>query len=449
MRYSNSEYPNIFSFITLRKENFGAILFNPYLGIEQDLSFAGAYTALLCNGRNSCSQIITQLQKQFSLSRDQAVKEFESNLSVIDNMCALELFDSVNDQSVAVEVDQFPSQSCLTAAKSVIWDVTYSCNLSCPHCLTNSGEKSLQELNTKQAVSLIDQLACQKVLYLSLSGGEPFLRKDICQLLKHISQTGMRMDVATNGLVLPEKILNCLKKLSVFQVQVSIDGIGASHDSFRGLKGAFTASCETLRKLKQEGIDISISTTATSQNLNELERIIDLAVNLGCCGFKAIPFLAAGRGKHYQKQLQLSKQQSLQFCQLIVRKSKELMGVINIATETSFSFLLDGQDYTTADLDGGMVCSAGYDTLSIGADGTVYPCPFLQEFPLGNLRHESLRNIWLNSKVLRTLRTLKKKDMCAECKSCSYASSLCSGGCRAAAYISSGSIRGKDPLCFK
>ena len=96
-----------------------------------------------------------------------------------------------------------------------------------------------------------------------------------------------------------------------------------------------------------------------------------------------------------------------------------------------------------------MICSAGYDLLSIGADGTAYPCPFLHDFPLGNLMETSVEEIWHHSKMLDYLRNNMKKDMTGECKSCQFAPDYCNGGCRAAAYLTNKSLKETDPSCFK
>ena len=100
-------------------------------------------------------------------------------------------------------------------------------------------------------------------------------------------------------------------------------------------------------------------------------------------------------------------------------------------------------------IDGPMGCSAGYDTLCISSNGTVFACTFMRDFPLGNLMERPLREIWDQAPVLRTLRTIRKAEMHEPCKSCNYSPVLCRGGCRAAAYIEYGDLMSVDPTCFK
>ena len=191
-----------------------------------------------------------------------------------------------------------------------------------------------------------------------------------------------------------------------------------------------------------------MSTTVTAENVKDLDRIIDLALELGCSGFKAIPFLPAGRGRDNAGRLKLAPWEQRHFTQTLVKRRSELAGQLNISVETCFSFLLESPP-SAKHRNGPMGCSAGYDTLSIGADGTVYPCPFLHDFPMGNLMDRSLASIWYQSSILQTLRSLQKQEMDESCRSCPYAPLLCQGGCRAAAFLEHGDLRAADPTCFQ
>lgn len=442
--------PSLFSFVTLRQERFGALIFNPYMGMGEELDPIEAYIARLCNDYNSFRQIDVETQKRFGLASSESRRRTTDTMKKLSKMCAVTFYEGKEPPRPRLpDTLVFPDDGpCLSAPKNVIWDVTYACNLHCPHCLTDSGKRLEKELDTTQAIFLIDRLAEAKVFSLSLSGGEPFLRPDILTLLQYISKTNMRVDIATNGVELPERILLGLRNLPVFQVQVSIDGIGKQHDRFRKQRGAFEAACHTVHRLKEEGIVVSLSTTVTKENKDALDQIIDLAVNLGCSGFKAIPFLPAGRGQKNAHRLSLDLEDHLFMSKILIERRRELKGRLNISTETCFPFLLEpppSETYTN----GPVGCSAGYDTLSIGADGICYPCPFLHDFPLGNLIDYPLTYLWREAPTLRTLRTLQKKDLGEPCKNCRYSPLLCRGGCRAAAYLKYGNLTAGDPTCFQ
>lgn len=446
--------PALFSFITLRRERSGALIFNPFLSEEREFSALGALVAERCTGAHTVDRIVEECRTTFGLDREEASRKVQESLAELNRIAAVRLGE-FGETSPPGHAPPPPSQAspassnaALSAPKSVIWDVTYACNLDCPHCLTASGKQRATELDTAGAYALIDVLAAAKVLYLSLSGGEPFLRPDIIELLTHIATTGMRVDIATNGHCLPDRLLHALRDLPVFQVQVSIDGVGAEHDAFRGRQGAFANACDTLRRLKGEGIATSISSTATARNIGRLTEIVDLAVALGCTGYKAIPFIPAGRGEASESSLRLDQEGSLRLSRILAEAGRKHAGRLQVSMESTYAFLLDPPVPPAAE-NGMMICSAGYDTLSVGADGTAYPCPFLQSFPLGNLLERSMSRVWHESPILDEMRTLDKQAMSGPCATCEYAPVHCRGGCRASAYHLCGSLRGSDPLCFK
>jgi radical SAM protein with 4Fe4S-binding SPASM domain len=442
--------PALFSFITLRNEAFGGILFNPFLSVEVELDEPETFIAGMCTGAHAVDEIREECQASFGMTVETAVRKWDETLAKLNSASAVQFIEKTLSR-VSAPPKPVPTIGAptFTAPKTVIWDVTYACNLSCLHCLTDSGQRGSKELNTKEAFHLIDILSAAKVLYLSLTGGEPFERSDILELLAYLAETGMRVDIATNGFHVSPKIIKGLRHLPVFQIQVSLDGIGEQHNRFRGREGAFESACVALRRFKDEGLSTSINTTATKQNIDRLGELIDLAVELGCDAFKAIPFIPTGRGKQNERMLGLDRQCSLKLCSTLVEKSREWAGRINISTESTFLFLLDPPALSSDMPEGRMICSAGYDELSVGADGTAYPCPFLHDYPLGNLLTDSIVRIWHESTILNDLRMLEKRAMNGPCRTCKYAPEHCRGGCRAAAFLACGDLKGSDPLCFK
>ncbi|BAI62460.1 conserved hypothetical protein [Methanocella paludicola SANAE] len=334
----------------------------------------------------------------------------------------------------------------LSAPRQVFWEVTHACNLRCLHCVTSSGSKDNDELDSQEAFALIDRLADMKVFYLIITGGEPFLRPDILELLRHISTKNMMVKVDTNGTLIDDDAVDELLSLRLSSIQVSIDGIGGSHDRFRGKKGTYKAACGTIERLIKKGIPTNITTTVTRQNLSGLNAVIDLAVRLHCNGITINPFVPVGRGLDNQG-LKLDGEDYYRLYQTIHTRARELAGIITISTDIGFTFLFEPSlpEMRPAKY---MGCGVGYDTLSIGAGGTVYPCPFLHEYPLGNIRDVSLEEIWDDASFLKSLRPLHKRDMGGECKNCKHALRKCTGGCRARAYHEYGDLKAPDPACI-
>ena len=203
--------PCILPFINLRFEKSGAILFNPYLGLEASLDPRESFTACLFDGKTSIGQVEMALGEQFSLSPEESEKLLDEMFEKMSSIFALGFRKGICSQGTRtlseIETVQSPGSS---APKDVTWEVTYKCNLRCPHCFTASGSARGGELNTEQAMAVIDQLEYSGVFSLLISGGEPLLRQDMPTLLQRLARTKLRVGIGTNGLEMPDNIMKDL-----------------------------------------------------------------------------------------------------------------------------------------------------------------------------------------------------------------------------------------------
>ncbi len=94
----------------------------------------------------------------------------------------------------------------LSAPVNVTWEVTYSCNLSCIHCLSDSGRRRPRELTTGECLQVIDILAARKVFQLSIGGGEPFVRPDFLDLMDYAHARSIVTCISTNGTLITEEV---------------------------------------------------------------------------------------------------------------------------------------------------------------------------------------------------------------------------------------------------
>ena len=122
----------------------------------------------------------------------------------------------------------------------VVWNMTKACNLRCQHCYAHAtAGPADRELSTGQARAMIDDLAAFGAPVILFSGGEPLMRPDLPALARYAVGRGMRAVISTNGtLISPDKARE-LKDIGLSYVGVSLDGLQAVHDQFRGMEGAF------------------------------------------------------------------------------------------------------------------------------------------------------------------------------------------------------------------
>ena len=320
----------------------------------------------------------------------------------------------------------------LSAPVNVTWEVTYSCNLSCIHCLSDSGAKRNNELNTEACLEVIDSMAAMKVFQFNIGGGEPFMRPDFLNLMDYAHQKGMVTCISTNGTLIDKDVARRLDNKLVY-IQVSLDGATpASNDIIRG-RGSFDKALQALEHLRQRDIEVSINTVLTRHSINELDRLVELAASFGA-KLRISRFRPSGRGKDSWALLNLDREQLLTFSQWLGEH-------LAVSTGDSF-FSVSTEERRSLGLN---MCGACKLTCCLSPTGQVYPCAFLQEaeFRAGKLPEDSFAAIWQDSPVFHSFRRLEIKS----CENC-YRFDLCHGGCPAIAYHTQRKLGLPDPGCL-
>jgi mycofactocin biosynthetic radical S-adenosylmethionine protein MftC len=320
----------------------------------------------------------------------------------------------------------------LSAPVNVTWEVTYACNLSCAHCLSNSGAKRSGELTTEQCRKVIDAMAASRVFQFSIGGGEPFVREDFLDLVDYAHEKGIVTCISTNGTMIDAEIARRLDHKLVY-IQVSLDGATPeSNDAIRG-KGSFRRALRGLEHLTQRNAEVSINTVLTGLSFPELDDLAALAASLGA-KFRVSRFRPSGRGKKSWKRLNVSREQMLSF-------SDWLSDHMAVSTGDSF-FSVAREDRKALGLN---MCGACKLTCCVSPLGEIFPCAFLQEpdFLAGRLPQEEFAPIWKNSPVFKSFRDLEIRS----CESCDRFD-LCHGGCPAIAYHTQKKLGLPDPGCL-
>ena len=180
----------------------------------------------------------------------------------------------------------------------IFWEVTKGCNLRCIHCRATATElMSPQDLPTDKALDIISQIADFSNPILVLSGGEPLYRHDIFQLAEYATSRGLRTALATNGTLVTKDVAEKIKQSGIKRVSISLDGSDATtHDSFRGIPGAFDAAIYGMRNLQQLGVSVQINTTIARHNAHQLPAVLDLARNLGADALHTFLLVPVGCG---------------------------------------------------------------------------------------------------------------------------------------------------------
>ena len=193
----------------------------------------------------------------------------------------------------------FLDRTTFKAPLYVAWEITHRCNARCLHCYSASGPDAStdSELTTRQALSVIDQLAEAGLLMLAFSGGEPILRKDWESLVVHAVRRGLGVNVGTNGSTITPGIARRLNELGVKSVTVSIDSHRPDvHDHFRQFSGLFWKATEAVRLLVEAGVRVVVGFTPTKLNWRDGEGVIKLARRLRGGRGESLGIRASGPG---------------------------------------------------------------------------------------------------------------------------------------------------------
>ena len=308
--------------------------------------------------------------------------------------------------------------------------VSNTCNLSCVGCYSadcnrnRAADPSLDDL--RHAVDVLANLGATRLV---ISGGEPFLRKDLPEITRCARERGMaNITVLTNGTHCSDEVLAKLAG-SVDVVSVSFDG--ASKESPAYIRGGqlFEVLVDTVKRIQAAGIHAHMLPTLHARNIQDVPAYVELSKRLGCTvGFSLLS------GSHTN----LGDLMPSESC--LMELADTMIAVARKGEATS----IDDAFNPMRALSVRACCGAGKTSVSVASDGTVYPCHMLHklEFALGNAFTDGASAIADNLAQF----TMPSVDEIEGCSSCENRY-LCGGGCRARAYDEHGCMTRRDPYC--
>jgi radical SAM protein with 4Fe4S-binding SPASM domain len=330
--------------------------------------------------------------------------------------------------------------------------LTERCNLRCAHCYQSgvgTDEMSLPEI--RAIVAETDEMlkAWSEIHSVDFSpsfnitGGEPFLRHDLYEVIDEIGGRGFETYLLTNGTLIDRKKATELSRLGVNGVQVSGEGPEEVHERIRG-KGSFSSSIRGIKHLLEAGLTVTLNVTLSDLNADYFPEIVSMASSLGVQRLGFSRLVPSGRGLGLLDKM-IRREKMREIYRAISSLQTDGLEIVTgdpVATQMSCG---DGSDTGPVATAG---CAAGLSGLTILPDGTLTPCRRLF-IPLGNARRDGLREVWATSAVLGRLRDKSSyKGKCGRCERWATCR-----GCRAIAYAYSRTtgnpdFLAEDPQCF-
>lgn len=325
-----------------------------------------------------------------------------------------------------------------------VWELTNACNAKCIHCGSKSGQKRIDELTKEEALRVCDELKELGCQHVTLMGGEFFLSpywEDVCErLISH----GIQVGPLTNGLLVNKENIEKFKRLGINSFHISIDGLGETHNTLRGVPNLFERVVENVRLARKEGLLVGVNTAVSAMNFNELDQLYHFLDDLGIWGWQLQVVENVGAANE-SPELRMSQEQMYELVKKIaIYRKKNRMTVVtcdNIGFYCHFEPLIRNRPFVG--------CAGGKRAIGIQADGDVRGCLSVigcDRAREGNVRERSLRDIWNDPNCFTIYRNRTKEQLTGYCKECEY-NELCLGGCLALAWSLTGDFT-ENPLCL-
>ncbi|HUP46662.1 MAG TPA: methyltransferase domain-containing protein [Thermoanaerobaculia bacterium] len=291
-----------------------------------------------------------------------------------------------------------------------LWlQINNACNLSCAHCLVSSGPDGIAGMATEEIMAAIDAAAALGIERVYITGGEPFLRKDIFDLASHITGVhGCELIVLTNATLFAGRVRQLLPSLSKEKVkfQVSVDGARPeTNDPIRGA-GTFRKALDGARILSDLGFDVSLTTVTTEENLPELAQIPSIVKRVGARSQHLMWSHKRGRAQESNNGF-FPETLALLSAVLHTADAAQAEGVAldNLEAVKRRVNGVPGLKYDLGNI--------GWDSVCVYADGGVYPSAALandSRLLCGNVRQSALADILESSSIVRGLRAATLAD---------------------------------------
>ncbi len=344
----------------------------------------------------------------------------------------------------------------------VVWNITRRCNLKCIHCYSDSDAREYPgELTWEQCQSVIDDLAGYGIPALLLSGGEPLIHPRFFDIASYARQKGIKLTLSTNGTLIDHATAARLKALQFAYVGISLDGIGATHDHFRGRQGAFEKAVSAFRNCKAVGQKVGLRLTLSANNIADLDKILDFIEKEDIERVCFYHLVYSGRGSNV---VDVSHEQTRVAIDKIIDRTEQWNDagkpreVLTVDQPADGAYLYlrmlrENPDRAEEVLNllkwnGGGTNSSGRGIGNIDTQGNVHPDQFWQSLTLGNVKDRPFSEIWRDQSngTLAALRDRTKK-LEGKCANCRFLN-ICGGGFRVRAVQVHGNLWAPDPACY-
>jgi radical SAM protein len=333
----------------------------------------------------------------------------------------------------------------------VFYEVTQACDLVCQHCRACAQTRPHpSELTTDDSLRLINQLTeFPNPPMLVLTGGDPFKRQDVFDLVEHAAWSGLDVSITPSATPLVTRhAIGRLRDAGISRMAISIDGADAeTHDATRGVAGSFTRSLEILGDAREAGIPVQVNTILTPENLDQIDQLAEMLARQDIMMWSVFFLVPVGRAGHMWR---LSADQCEEAFARLWRHAQRQPYSIKTTEAPHYRRFVIQHQLPKAQRGSG-VAPAGFITAGVNDGkgvmfvshcGLVHPSGFLP-IVCGVYPLEHVVAIYQQSPIFLALRDADRLE--GKCHDCEFRN-IC-GGSRARAYAVTGNLFAQEPDC--
>ncbi|MCA3585178.1 MAG: radical SAM protein [Methylocystis sp.] len=329
--------------------------------------------------------------------------------------------------------------------------VTMKCNLRCQFCSVRAGEYDHEDLPLDRCLSLIDEAAALGLKELHFLGGEPTLRDDLEDMIRHATGYGVSTRVITNGMLLDRARIGKLMDAGLGELMFSLDGMADAHNELRcsGTKG-WSRTVRALEDAIAMGIRTRVAMTAYDRNKDDVLPLLRFSHDVGADRFSVFLGSPLGRGRDLVAQV-IKPHAWRRLQESVTEELGRLARPISVVMEQGFAWA-DGPAVDREQLKGrGTGCNTlleDYDYLIVRSDGDLYQCVFFmtEGKPIGNILAQPLKESLQYALEKADYRSFTvASDKCVTC----LHQTDCGTGCRGYAHLLKEDWLSTDPRCAK
>lgn len=360
--------------------------------------------------------IVTGSDENELSRRDEKFSYETAVASVTGERCEQSSEDGVIENTQDFFLEEVQERPLISALQ---FELSSRCNERCIHCyIPNKKKDAGADMPLEKVKSIMDEFAEMGGLHVTLSGGEAFLHRDLMEICEYCREKDLKISILSNLIAVTDFQIERLKKFNIALIQTSLYSMDPDvHDRITTVKGSFARTKNAIEKLVANDIPLQISCPLMKANFEGYKKVIEYAMKLKV---------------KIQTDYIMMAQSDLDTSNLANRLSlEETEKVIRDIIETDMNYrtktlnqkpVSDEIEFDIERFRKQPLCGVGFDNCCITVNGDVYPCAGWQDYVLGNIYEQSLKEIWENGSRVKELRKITQGNFpqCINCEALNY-----------------------------